>query len=78
VSYAIITPLSLLMFDRYHIHLLIAAGQRDALRWPDRHPRFWCADSIHDFDLDPARTEGVKETASLDEWRELRRRRTGG
>lgn len=70
--------LSLLLFDRYYIHLLIAAGQRDALRWLDRHPRFWCSDSTHDFDLDPARAEGVKEAASLDEWRELRRRRAGG
>jgi NTE family protein len=66
--------LSLLLFDRHYTELLIEAGRRDAQTWLDRHPRLWCTDSRHDFDLDPSRAEAQREAATRDEWRELRRR----
>jgi len=65
--------LSYLFFDRGFVHRLIAAGRQDAQRWLDRHAGFWCADSAHDFDLDPGRATRAAELARLDEWRALRR-----
>jgi NTE family protein len=66
--------LSFLLFDEDYIGELITMGRRDARRWLRNHPRFWCADSAHDFDLDPARASAETEAASLEEWRTLRRR----
>lgn len=66
--------LSFLLFDEEYIDRLIAMGRRDARRWLRRHPGFWCADSAHDFDLDPARAAAETEASSLEEWRSLRRR----
>jgi NTE family protein len=66
--------LSYLFFDPAFVRRLIAAGRRDAGRWLARHPDFWCADSAHDFDLDPGRATRAAELARLDEWRTLRRR----
>ncbi|MEA2348495.1 MAG: hypothetical protein QOG62_2282 [Thermoleophilaceae bacterium] len=66
--------LSFLLFDHDYISGLIDLGRRDAKRWLARHPGFWCADSAHDFDLDPLRAESEAEVARLDEWRTLQRR----
>lgn len=66
--------LSYLLFDAEYVRRLIAAGGHDARRWLDRHAGFWCADSAHDFDLDPGRATRAAELARLDEWRTLRRR----
>ena len=66
--------LSFLFFDKRYISELLELGRRDAQRWLDRHPAFWCADSAHAFDRDPARARAERELASLGEWRELRRR----
>lgn len=55
------------------VRRLIASGRRDAKRWLERHAGFWCADSAHDFDLDPGRATRAAELARLDEWRALRR-----
>jgi NTE family protein len=65
--------LSYLLFDQALVRRLVEAGRRDAGRWLDRHPDFWCADSAHDFDLDPTRAVRAAELARLDEWRALRR-----
>ena len=67
--------LSFLFFDKHYIEGLLDMGRRDAKRWLRRHPAFWCADSAHDFDLDPARATEERELASIGEWRELRARR---
>lgn len=67
--------LSFLFFDKRYIAALLDLGRRDARRWLRRHPSFWCSDSAHDFDLDPARATEERELASLGEWRELRARR---
>ncbi len=67
--------LSFLFFDKRYISALLDMGRRDAKRWLKRHPGFWCADSAHDFDLDPARATEERELASIGEWRELRARR---
>ncbi|HEX6388352.1 MAG TPA: patatin, partial [Solirubrobacteraceae bacterium] len=66
--------LSFLLFDERYVELLIEAGARDAQRWLDRHPRFWCADAAHDFNVSPDGQEAAREQAALDEWRALRRR----
>ncbi|MEJ7656572.1 MAG: hypothetical protein WKF33_06040, partial [Thermoleophilaceae bacterium] len=65
--------LSYLLFDPTFMRRLIGAGRRDARRWLARHRDFWCADSAHDFDLDPGRATRAAELARLDEWRALRR-----
>ena len=49
-------------------------GRRDAQRWLDRHPSFWCADAAHDFDVDASAVASLREREALDEWRHLRRR----
>jgi NTE family protein len=66
--------LSFLLFDEEYVEELIRMGRRDARRWLESHPAFWCADSAHDFDLDPRRAQAETEAASLEEWRTLRRR----
>jgi NTE family protein len=66
--------LSFLLFDERYVELLIEAGAGDAQRWLDRHPRFWCSDAQHDFNVSPNGQEAAREQAALDEWRSLRRR----
>jgi NTE family protein len=66
--------LSFLLFDEEHIERLIELGRRDAQRWLDRHPSFWCADAAHDFDVDATAVASLREREALDEWRHLRRR----
>jgi NTE family protein len=65
--------LSFLLFDPVFVYELIELGRRDAQRWLDRHPGFWCADPAHDFDFDPDHMESVRDEQSLEEWRRLRR-----
>ena len=66
--------LTFLFFDPDFIAELIDAGRRDARRWLARHPRFWCADASHDFDLRAGPGEDDREVAILEEWRTMRRR----
>ena len=66
--------LSFLMFDERFVARLIELGRRDAQRWLDRHPRFWCTDAAHDFGVKAADPARVHEEQVLSEWRELRRR----
>ncbi len=66
--------LSFLLFDGEFARELIAAGKRDAQRWLDRHPAFWCADGRHDFDLLPGDPDAEHEVTAMEEWRSLRRR----
>jgi NTE family protein len=66
--------LSFLFFDREFVGELIAAGRRDAERWIERHPRFWCSDAAHDLALEPPGEE-LREEDAVREWRELSRRR---
>lgn len=66
--------LSLLMFDPEHSEALIEAGRADAGHWLDRHPGVWCADSAHNFDIDPKLAVKVQQEVSLAEWRALKRR----
>jgi NTE family protein len=65
--------LSFLLFDREFVAELIAAGQRDARRWLDRHPGFWCSDAAHDFDSVASHMNGWRDDEALDEFRALRR-----
>jgi NTE family protein len=64
--------LSFLLFDREFVAELVAAGQRDAHRWLDRHPGFWCSDAAHDFDSRASETNGWRDDEALDEFRALR------
>jgi NTE family protein len=66
--------LSFLLFDEAYVEALIEAGRRDAQRWLDRHPRFWCSDAAHDLDIEEDHLAAAHETAAIDEWRALRRR----
>ena len=66
--------LSFLLFDEDHVDRLIELGRRDARRWLDRHPSFWCSDAAHDFDIDSSAIAHLRERDALDEWRNLRRR----
>lgn len=66
--------LSFLLFDEDHVDRLIELGRRDAHRWLDRHPAFWCSDAAHDFDVDANAIAHLRERDALDEWRNLRRR----
>ncbi|MCW3013896.1 MAG: Patatin [Solirubrobacterales bacterium] len=66
--------LSFLMFDEHFVQRLLEAGAADARAWLDRHPRFWCSDAAHDFQVDPAGTDGLREERVLDEFRAMRRR----
>jgi NTE family protein len=65
--------LSFLLFDREFVAELIAAGRRDARRWLDRHPGFWCSDAAHDFDSVASHMNGWRDDEALDEFRALRR-----
>jgi NTE family protein len=65
--------LSFLLFDEVFVEELIQAGRRDAERWLERHPRIWCADAAHDFDVDAAHVATLREEETLVEFRELRR-----
>lgn len=65
--------LSFLFFDEAFVEELIQAGRRDAERWLERHPRVWCSDAGHDFDVDAVHAATVRETETLVEFRELRR-----
>jgi NTE family protein len=66
--------LSFLLFDPDHVDRLIELGRRDAHRWLERHPGFWCSDAAHDFDVDANAIAHLRERDALDEWRNLRRR----
>ena len=65
--------LSFLLFDEGFVAELVALGRRDARRWLERHPRFWCSDPAHDLGFAPP-SEEVREETALDEWRTLHRR----
>lgn len=65
--------LSFLLFDREFVVELIEAGRRDARRWLDRPPGFWCADAAHDFDLGAEDFGRLRDDLALDEFRALRR-----
>jgi len=66
--------LSFLFFDEVFVEELIQAGRRDAERWIERHPRVWCSDAAHDFDVDVLHAANLREAETLVEFRELRRR----
>ncbi|MDX6656267.1 MAG: hypothetical protein QOH62_1060 [Solirubrobacteraceae bacterium] len=66
--------LSFLLFDEAYVEALLEAGRRDAQRWLDRHPRFWCSDAAHDLGIESDDLASARETAAIDEWRSLRRR----
>lgn len=53
---------------------LIDAGARDAQRWIDRHPRFWCTDGSRDLGMRAPHAETAREQQLLDEYRAMRRR----
>lgn len=65
--------LSFLLFDREFTAELIALGRRDAQRWLQRHPQFWCRDASHDLHVGAVDTSVLKEQDTLEEFR-LRRR----
>jgi NTE family protein len=65
--------LSFLLFDPEFTEALLAAGRRDARRWLDAHPRFWCSDPQHDFPVDGGHVEKLRDEEALAEWRALRR-----
>lgn len=66
--------LSFLLFDELYVSELIEAGARDAQRWIDRHPRFWCTDGAHDLGVHAPHAAVARERELLDEYRTLRRR----
>ena len=66
--------LSFLLFDEVFVEELIQAGRRDAERWLERHPRVWCSDAAHDFDVDAVHAATLQEEQTIVEFRELRRR----
>ncbi len=66
--------LSFLLFDERYVELLIDAGARDARRWLNRHPGFWCSDATHDFDIAATDRAAADEQAALNEFRSVRRR----
>ncbi|WP_205696083.1 patatin-like phospholipase family protein [Conexibacter sp. SYSU D00693] len=66
--------LSFLLFDEVFTGRLLEQGRRDAQRWLDRHPAFWCADAAHDLDVDATAVHAAREQAVLDEYRAMRRR----
>jgi NTE family protein len=65
--------LSFLLFDPEFTEALIEAGQRDARRWLDAHPGFWCSDAQHDFPVDAGHADKLRDEEALAEWRALRR-----
>lgn len=66
--------LSFLMFDEHFVEKLLEAGAADARRWLDRHPKFWCSDAAHDFQVDADGADVLREEQVLDEFRAMRRR----
>ncbi|MGI8593606.1 MAG: patatin-like phospholipase family protein [Solirubrobacteraceae bacterium] len=66
--------LSFLLFDEAYIERLIAAGRKDAQRWLDRHPRFWCSDPSHDLGIAADDGNTAREHQALEEFRLLKRR----
>lgn len=66
--------LSFLLFDTDFARVLIDAGQADARRWLDRHPRFWCSDPAHDLGVVTGDPRLQREDRAIEEWRALRRR----
>ena len=65
--------LSFLLFDPEFTSALIDAGRRDARRWLDAHPGFWCSDPQHDFPVEHAHADKLRDEEALAEWRALRR-----
>lgn len=65
--------LSFLMFDEHFVERLLEAGAADARRWLERHPRFWCSDAAHDFQVEAPARESLREEQVLDEFRARRR-----
>ena len=65
--------LSFLLFDPEFTEGLIDAGRRDARRWLDAHPAFWCADPHHDFPVENGHSDQLRDEEALAEWRALRR-----
>jgi NTE family protein len=65
--------LSFLLFDPEFTAELIEAGRRDARRWLDSHPGFWCSDPHHDFPVDRTHADTLRDEEALLEWRALRR-----
>jgi NTE family protein len=66
--------LSFLLFDAAFVEALLECGRRDARRWLDRHPGFWCADAAHDLAVDAPDPTVLHESGAIEEWRALRRR----
>ena len=66
--------LSFLFFDQAFIAELMTAGRRDAERWLERHPHFWCADPEHDLGVELS-SRAVREEDTVREFRDLSRRR---
>jgi NTE family protein len=66
--------LSFLLFDGVFGEALIDAGARDAQRWLDRHPAFWCSDPAHDLEIDAHAVHRAHEERAMEEWRAMRRR----
>jgi NTE family protein len=66
--------LSFLLFDERFVELLVEQGARDAQRWLDRHPGFWCSEAVHDLHVDRSGERMAREQETIDEWRSLRRR----
>jgi NTE family protein len=66
--------LSFLLFEAAFVEALLECGKRDARRWLDRHPAFWCSDAAHDLAVDAPDPTVLRESGALEEWRALRRR----
>jgi NTE family protein len=65
--------LSFLLFDRAFIEELAQMGKRDAERWLERHPRFWCRDAAHDLSAERMDKQRLMEERALEEFRARRR-----
>jgi NTE family protein len=65
--------LSFLLFDGVFIEQLALMGKRDAERWLERHPRFWCRDAAHDLSVERVDKQRLIEQQALEEFRTRRR-----